>query len=140
MNGDTNTLLGVIGMGQSWVNNATASQAKVGRPSETIMVAEKHNDDVRKAGELDVPSWWGPGAILSGPNWWDAYACQEIPNATLAATNTYPNGPDGCVSTKHMKLANFLFCDGHVKAMHPYLTNPDPVKQPQNNMWDATRS
>ena len=36
-------------------------------------------------------------------------------------------------------MANFIFTDGHVKAMKPAATNPDPVNRPLDNMWDATR-
>jgi len=36
--------------------------------------------------------------------------------------------------------ANFAFCDGHVKAMRPYATNPDPTNRPNDNLWDARRN
>ncbi|MBC8136803.1 MAG: hypothetical protein H8F28_13040 [Fibrella sp.] len=36
-------------------------------------------------------------------------------------------------------MANFAFCDGHVKSMKPAATNPDPVNKPDSNMWDAKR-
>ncbi len=43
-----------------------------------------------------------------------------------------------------MGMANFQFCDGHVKAMKPTQTNPqsatDSVEdRASKNMWDATR-
>jgi len=34
-------------------------------------------------------------------------------------------------------MANFAFCDGHVKAMRPAATNPDYNKHPELNLWDA---
>ncbi|MBC7809407.1 MAG: hypothetical protein H7145_25005 [Akkermansiaceae bacterium] len=36
-------------------------------------------------------------------------------------------------------MTNFAFVDGHVKAMKPEATNPDPDGQPDKNMWDASR-
>ena len=62
-----------------------------------------------------------------------------MPDGTRSATIAYPNGPNGAVSAKHVDLANFLFCDGHVKAMKPSATNPDPINRPQDNLWEAKR-
>jgi len=58
-------------------------------------------------------------------------------NAT--SRRNYPYNANGSVSVSHQNMANFLFCDGHVKVMHPYYTDPDPVNQPGNNMWNVTR-
>jgi len=74
-----------------------------------------------------------------GTTKWDGLAANEIPNGKLPATNPWPTGPDGSVSAHHTEMANFAFCDGHVKTMRPSYTNPDPVKRPKDNMWDATR-
>jgi prepilin-type N-terminal cleavage/methylation domain-containing protein/prepilin-type processing-associated H-X9-DG protein len=146
-NSDSNwDVIGVMGMVQpksipgGWMGNTTRSLASAGRPADTIMIAEKHEDDVAKNpksnyGNLTV---WGPGAIFTNVNWWDQWASGEIPDGTLPAA-AYPNGPDGAVSTKHNNMSNFLFVDGHVKTMRPYLTNPDNKNHPELNMWDATR-
>ena len=106
-------------------------------PADTIMVAERHCDDVQSTGN--------PGNAVQGSNafigagWCDSwYGPGEIPDGTIAPAN-YPNGPNGAVSSKHLDTANFLFCDGHVKAMRPVATDPDRWGQPDKNMWDALR-
>ena len=137
----SNSLNGVMGMAQSWVGTNICSLASVGRPSESVMIAEKHQDDVVKAGGDGNVSGWGPGNIFVNRNWWDWDAGGEIPNGdSTSATGTYPKGPNGAVSTKHNEMSNFLFTDGHVKTMRPIQTNPDPKNHPELNMWDATRS
>ena len=151
-----NKMVGVMGMNQTWLNGGTTcTDAAVTFPSDTILVAEKLNSDAIKANTDGVASLWGPGTIFSqgdktmeqGKNiGWDFSAPQEIPNGDLPAA-TYPNGPNGAVSAPHagQTLANFLFCDGHVKAMNPIKTNPDPTKDVDANgyshedMWIASR-
>ena len=118
--------------------------AQVSNPSSSIMVAEKHNDQVMATfGTTDYAgngTWFGPGSVMQGVSWQDGFgSVGDVPNGTLPAA-AWPYGPNGAVSTKHNDRANFLFCDGHVKAMIPTATNPDPKNQPQNNMWDARRS
>lgn len=82
---------------------------------------------------------FGPGCMFTGVNWWDGFSTGEIPNVTISANsvaNPYdPNGPDGADTAVHAQKANFAFADGHIKAMTPTATEPDPVNQPQNNMW-----
>jgi len=136
---------GVSGMAQDWMTSGggrvTQSLNAVQFPSDTILVAEKHNSDVKAAngGKGGVSSSHGPGDVFSNVNWWDAWGAGEIPDGTKAQA-PYPNGPNGAVSIHSNGRSNFLFTDGHVKSMMPYLTNPDPKNQPHNNLWDATRS
>jgi len=142
--GNPNNMIGVMGMGQTWLNGFIAPLARVNRPAETVMVSESHDTDILAAagttGSTGNASLWGPGVMFTGQNWWDAFpGYGEIPNGTLPQTTAYPNGANGAVSAHHTGKANFLFCDGHVKALLPYTTNPDPTNQPQNNLWDATR-
>ena len=138
--GASNTMIGVIGNGQNWITPQGVALASVSRPSETIMVAEKHNDDVRKYLSTAVNiSEWGPGSSFAGVSWWDWQAPGEIPDGDLSATAAYPLGANGAVSVKHTDQANFLFCDGHVKSMRPVNTDPSRSKHPELNMWDATR-
>ena len=139
-------LKGVIGVDQNWMINSAGGQqlrslGSVNYPSDTVMLTEKHMDDVIKnpstnRGNL---SGWGPGCVFDGMNWWDQNAPSELPDGTRSTTAAYPNNINGAVSFKHNTLANFLFTDGHVKSMQPYLTNPDPINQPAKNLWDATR-
>jgi prepilin-type N-terminal cleavage/methylation domain-containing protein/prepilin-type processing-associated H-X9-DG protein len=138
--------LGVMTEAQSKNQPEAQGMAAVGRSAETIMLAEKWNTDVLKAGGWGNLSGFAPGAIIIGaPNpafgyttSWDTLAASEIPNGKLPQA-AYPSGPNGSVSTHTNGLSNFAFCDGHVKSMRPYMTDPDPVNQPQSNMWDATR-
>ena len=134
----SNTMIGVIGMDQSWVTNKIATLSYVGRPAETIMLGEKHDPD-------NLP-WWGPRSQFYSDGVWNWYwGCGSIPEGSRSATAAYPNGPDGCAANKHMGLNNFCFADGHSKAMKPAATNPgnlytsDPVLL-SKNMWDATRN
>lgn len=137
------SVFGIMGMSQSWMGNTTTSQARIGRPAETILFTEKDalqpNINTIPGNLLD----FGPGCMFTGVNWWDGFSPGEIPNGTIPANsvaNPYdPNGPNGAVTAVHAQKANFAFADGHVKAMTPTATDPDPVNQPQNNMWDATR-
>jgi prepilin-type N-terminal cleavage/methylation domain-containing protein/prepilin-type processing-associated H-X9-DG protein len=136
----TNTLKGVIGINQTWYTDAVKPLAGVNQPAGTIMLSEKHTDEAHADGGEGVQSFAGDGSIFSGISGWDfGGAPQEIPNGTISPTLKYPNGPDGAVSATHSTFANFVFVDGHAKAMKPAATDPDPNNQPQNNMWDSTR-
>jgi prepilin-type processing-associated H-X9-DG protein len=48
-------------------------------------------------------------------------------------------GVNGAVSATYSGQSNFVFVDGHAKSMVPSSTDPDPVNQPQNNLWDGLR-
>lgn len=132
-----NRMIGIIGMAQDWIKDNTSSLAKVGRPAETIMIAEKHDPD--------NVMWWGPRNMYYSDSVWNWYwGCGSIPVGTRDPKAAYPNGPNGCVPDKHSGTSNFTLADGHVKAMRPAATNPgalyssDPALL-DKNMWDATR-
>lgn len=134
-------VVGLIGNSQAWMGITTRTLGDVQKPTETIMVAEKHNGDILKAGGTGNASIFGPGCLITGVNWWNSDAPGETPDGSKVAA-AYPNGPNGSVSAKHAELANFLFADGHVKAMRPAQTNPQKGTQQEKNaanMWDATR-
>jgi hypothetical protein len=72
------------------------------------------------------------------------FIANVIPNGTLPTTVNgvpvaYPNGPNGSVTATFNNMACFSFTDGHAKSMIPAASDPDPVNQPQNNMWDGLR-
>jgi prepilin-type N-terminal cleavage/methylation domain-containing protein/prepilin-type processing-associated H-X9-DG protein len=118
--------------------------AFVNRPSDTIALAEKHSTDMQSGGRWGNQSGFAPGSMFLGMDAgssWDGASPQEIPNGTRSGSAPYPTGADGAVTSPHggKKLSNFLFCDGHVKSMHPADTDPDPIKKPESNMWDASR-
>jgi prepilin-type N-terminal cleavage/methylation domain-containing protein/prepilin-type processing-associated H-X9-DG protein len=140
-----NETIGVMGMAQTWLTPLARSLGSVGRPAETILIAEKHNSDVLKAGGWGNLSSFAPGCIFMGGLLeteqlnWETLATSKLPNGTRSPTAAYPFGPTGSVSAHHNDMATFAFVDGHVKAMRPAATNPDPVNRPQDNMWDARR-
>jgi len=117
------------GKGAINASDTVRNLAGVGRPSDTIMLAEVLNQDASLPGS--------PGATFSA---WETnsitnyYGGQGIPNQ--GSTSAYPYGPNGVVSAPHSgkTMSNFLFADGHAKAMIPANTNTST-----NNMWDATR-
>lgn len=132
--------LGVMGMAQEWhMDVITKSTADVARPSETILVTEKHSGDIKESGGWGQLSSFAPGCIIMGRDDLDTMAANQLPNGTRAASLPYPNGPNGSVSVHPNAMANFVFCDGHVKAMKPAATNPDPANKPEQCLWDATR-
>ena len=126
-------------MDQSWLGHSQ-TLAAVNKVAETVMVTDKHNADAAMNGTADGNNTDWYGNCFVGVNWWDWGAPGEIPDATRNATAAFPNGPNGAVSAHHTDLANFLMADGHAKALRPSTTNPDPIKRPQDNMWDATRN
>jgi len=144
-----NQMIGIIGMSQNWMPNGGAAQtlAAVNFPSSTVMLCDKCNVEP-PAGEAASSfdgnlNGWGPGPIITGVNWWDySGSGGEMPNGTLPATaDIYNvNGPNGAVTAVHQARANFVFADGHVKSMVPAATDPDPVKHPESDMWNAIRT
>jgi len=110
---------------------------KVGSPANTIMICEVYTSDLATAKFDQSGNWsgYGDGPVLSGVTWYEDGL--PLPNTCgNACTSTYPNTINGGVSTHHVSgtLSNFLFCDGHVKALHPVQTNPDNAND-ANNMW-----
>ncbi len=130
------TLLGVMQMAQPWIAENPRHETQIRDAAQTILVSEKHNGI--SANAFSVMSSFGPALLFSGVSDWDFYGAGEIPNGTLAPA-AFPNGPNGSVCAAHLETANFLFCDGHVKAMRPAQTNPDPVNRPQDNLWNSLR-
>jgi prepilin-type processing-associated H-X9-DG protein len=124
-----------------WLFGAANNLSSMTQPAGTILMAEKHNHDTTYWG--GNASAFSPNCLIGGPDinnigWGDQLEPDGNPNDRVA-TAAYPNGPNGAVSSTHSLMSNFTFCDGHAKAMRPTATNPDPVNQPQNNMWNGTR-
>jgi prepilin-type processing-associated H-X9-DG protein len=144
--------------GGDWiVDNATANPpwaqvvplSAIGRPAETILIAERHNSELQQLSPAGAPNKEGNGYVGSAPftgvNWMNPwYGYGEIPNGSRPANGAYPNRPEGTVTAKHSSFANFAFCDGHVKSMKPASTNPQSptdtaAQRADKNMWDASR-
>jgi len=137
---------------QGWypaVNRNGIALADVNYPAATIMLGEKHADDVAR-----IPAWswlsnntaayWPTALYLwdsnsnSTSDWPYADTGAGIPNG-VRPNATYPLGREGGCPLNHSGLTNFAFADGHVKAMKPEATNPNPVTRPQDNMWNSKR-
>ena len=130
-------VMGISGWG-GWYNKYSAMNlGQVGRPADTILLSEKFSADAANSGDTYNASGYGACSVVldSGMGW---VCTAGIPDGTKAIA-TYPNGQNGAISAHHQTMANFVFCDGHVKSMKPGATDPNPGSQPQNNMWDATR-
>jgi prepilin-type processing-associated H-X9-DG protein len=140
----------VMSVGNLWgglKNGGGATNGSISRPTDTILIAESYNSDKRNvkpsAAEGNQTNFES-GAIFSGQGGWMGDTL--IPDPKRAGT--WPHGPDGAVSVHHggNKLANFAFVDGHVKAMRPSDTNPNPpiggydsLGEAKSNMWSAIR-
>jgi len=153
-----NTSVGIFGVGNqvvwpnppnTWMNNSTGiSQASVTYPASTIAICEHMTIDVQQSGSAF--SWLGANTIWYWPGTdmlWDCTPLggdcyyndgSSIPDGDIPQ-NPYPNGPNGSVSSRHTGRSNFLFADGHAKAMIPSTTNPSGWNQPQNNLWISNR-
>ncbi len=136
-------LMGDVGLSNSWLSGtATQSLSAVTKPSSTVLLTEKlhvlRNADKYRGCAYEVSR----AAVTLGLPWWDASPDDgpvSIPDGSRAATaDPYdPAGPNGSITPVHTGLANFVFADGHVKAMKPTATNPGTANG--ENMWDATR-
>lgn len=134
-------MIGVITpMAQTWLTPYNPGLAGITRPAETVLLAEKHNNDMLKmvGGTGNMTGFYG--GTFTAVNWWDSFAPGEIPDGTISPTIAWPKGPNGAVSVKHAVKSNFLLCDGHVKTFTPTATNPDPNNRPLDNMWMASRN
>jgi prepilin-type N-terminal cleavage/methylation domain-containing protein/prepilin-type processing-associated H-X9-DG protein len=163
-----NTCIGVIcgnpwsfGWPQpSWYHSQPMALAGVTAPATTIAFTEKLSSDVNLLDGLGFLGYnptdiwptnillWdcynSTGAVPSAASVGDCYYATDgsaIPEGVVPASVThFGYTKAGGVSVHHTGTANFAFADGHVKAMRPEATNPDGVNQPQNNMFDATRT
>jgi prepilin-type N-terminal cleavage/methylation domain-containing protein/prepilin-type processing-associated H-X9-DG protein len=124
--------------------------AQVGLPSSTILIGENWDSDAEKTSDGDG----NMSGVVSQNQFGRYYPGIGIPCGTAALASRPPNsnGANGGTSAHHGESAglandgfsNFLFCDGHVKGMKPYLTNPDCSANSgsnwdANNMWNAYR-
>lgn len=128
---------GPFGMGSNpgdfW-NYNSLTLGQINEPGDSIMVAEEHNSDMLKVGAQNATEYNSGFTETS----WVGCCTALIPDGTRPAA-AYPFGPNGAVSATHTSLANFLFCDGHVKAMLPIDTNPDPINHPEKDLWNCLR-
>jgi len=91
----------------------TTAMAKIQTPADMILF----EDD----------TWSGKTAYVPSQTWanWGANFADPI-NTTPAAATTCPYG-------RHMDMANFAFCDGHVKALKPIVVWNNGSDKPYYN-------
>jgi prepilin-type N-terminal cleavage/methylation domain-containing protein/prepilin-type processing-associated H-X9-DG protein len=140
------TLLGAMGIGDQYYQGfytgkyyAIQTSSKIPRPSESILLTEKSSRDVLVTSGANnnlgnVSAYGANGMITSAGNFGWGLTGNNLPDASRTGTD-FENGVNGAVSVMHLDTANFLFVDGHVKAMKPVATVANG-----NNMWDVTRS
>jgi len=143
-------MIGMMGLpGQPWWLGgvATRSNSEVTQPGATILLSEKHDDDILTWAVAKDETWipgnvsnyWPMGVFGGTPADSAGWGPMYIPDSTRNVNTAWPYGPNGSVSASYMNQAAFFFTDGHAKTLRPTMTDPDPVNQPLNNMWDATR-
>ena len=138
------TLQGVFGLDgsqfgpQTFANGseiAITTEGQVTKPAETVMLVEKHSADIVAAGDnYGISSGYGANMMFTGVgNFGWAITGDDLPSTSNSGL-AWGTGADGGVSASHLSTANFLFCDGHVKALIPYET-----RLSGNDMWNARR-
>ena len=120
--------------------------AQIQYPSDTIMIAEKHNGDIASSN----PQYGQPSGVpdVAASSWFNLftnyYGGEDTPNFGNSTTTPYPDGVNGAVSAAHNGRANFLFADGHVKSLIPTSTvnNSYAIYSTTDagNLWDALRT
>jgi len=140
-------MYGLMGVDQSaasqrggWMSRGNTRQFEVRHPEDTVMLAECYG----------AYALYGPSDVLSGLTWWDNVGIGGlIPDGTKSkeklVTPYLVNGVvfnsdirnGGMNAGKNLKSKQQVaFSDGHVKAMPPIATNPDPTAHPELNKWD----
>jgi prepilin-type N-terminal cleavage/methylation domain-containing protein/prepilin-type processing-associated H-X9-DG protein len=117
-------------------NQGPVALEGVQKPDNTIMIAEswdqswRHDGDSNDAFFGNASGWWNN--VITG--WDQGYMNIQVPNQCGTAGGTamgtcgaWPHGLTGAVSPHSDGMANFAFCDGHIKAMTPASTCPNPM-------------
>jgi prepilin-type N-terminal cleavage/methylation domain-containing protein/prepilin-type processing-associated H-X9-DG protein len=165
--GNVNTASdGVIGLVEhnagwdSFFSSGAVNATAVTQPASTIMFAPKYSRDVAASDlnwvganssyvwDTQAFVWDSTANYPTGPQVYYLSDGANVPDGTrdtdLGTPNAvFPQNNRGGVSLPspgtEQGNANFVFVDGHAKAMAPVATNPDPVNQPQNNLWYSGR-
>jgi prepilin-type processing-associated H-X9-DG protein len=148
-------------------NGAPMKDSQVTRPSDSILLAEVYSSDLAKSEPTALADWhqywmnttaYGWATTITGLAWcdggldipWSGGGTQPNndvpgwPNVTTGS-DPYMEGVYGATIPHHAgnQLANFAFCDGHVKSMNPINTDLDNDNTigstDSTNLWDATR-
>jgi prepilin-type N-terminal cleavage/methylation domain-containing protein/prepilin-type processing-associated H-X9-DG protein len=126
------------------------NDSQISFPDNSILLTESWSQDWYATS----PNNYGNGKIGNAMSFW---AMRDVidgnsnpmPNGQAATTSGWDSGPNGAVSA-HLRttidnggLANFAFCDGHVKAMSPPATFGGWNNNSMDiggNLWDARRT
>ena len=126
--------------------------ANVNFPSSTVMITERNRAYPNACGGNFAGNLYNWGRSWVGEeDGWGNYECNGgdelgptlIPNGQRAVSGSPfdGKGPNGGVMAIHQGRANFLFADGHVKAMIPADTDPALYAAgDKRNMWMANRT
>jgi len=144
--------VGAFGLGgtfASFNNKGQITTAQIHNPAGSIELFENYSHDMAatfpagfdNGNEFGNVSGADDGMVNTAISW--QYSGRPWPmecgqmygneNACAANPNSFPNGLNtGGVSYKHSggSLANYLFCDSHVKALTPFATGGWDVKGP----------
>jgi prepilin-type N-terminal cleavage/methylation domain-containing protein/prepilin-type processing-associated H-X9-DG protein len=146
--------IGTAAAGPCWLADCKSNnESRVQRASQSILIAERHADHGTGFANTGNASGTGMDSVIGSrtpgsPTSWHGEIGQKAlyPDGARTggtcdpSTNTYEGCKGGGLTHKHSDMTNFLFIDGHVKAMQPLATNPHSGNRPQDNMWNATRS
>lgn len=109
------------------------------KPSETIAVAEKHNDETGNLVRFSAPLIQDWEASLYKLSWLEGSGLAGTTNRIpIPFHASWAQSKRGDVAVRHLETSNFLFADGHVKAMRPERTHPVSWGH-ATNMWDRLR-
>ncbi len=116
---------------------SVVSATSVNKPADVIMFAESHSDQLVGAG-LDPNRSAFFNGIFTG---WYYYINRQLPNQCGTSDfghptcDKFPWSTTGAVSVKSGKTSNFVFCDGHAKALNPVATVPNPASAATGAPW-----
>lgn len=138
----TKTLYGAFGVyyngsaGLAVIPGVLANQKS---PAQDILASEMWTADINKDHPTNYNNNAGAGSVSFAYS--DGTFPSTIPNAAGNSSTAAGWGGklQGHVSVHSSGLANFVFCDGHAKAMKPAQTNPNGVDTDSQNMWNVTR-
>ncbi len=123
----------------------STTNAKIGQPANTILLAEVWSKFVNQVDGNGKWTHFGAWNAIGSYNNYNWNMPDDLPSGIATdAGGTYPQIPNGAVCTHADGHSNFLFCDGHVKAMFPGATNPSLFQNTgtwpsSTDMWDSTR-
>lgn len=148
-NGSSNSLLGVMGMNQAiggsatrcgntaWMSSGVTNATAVTNVADTVLLTVRFSSQ----------PVWGPGATISGQDWWDWTGhAGLLPDGTRDGTAYNVNGvlvnrnnQFGAVTVPYADKTPFAWADGHASVIDPRRSNPNPTAQPLENKWNAYR-